>query len=144
MDIQSLRVRLTDDDMARLLSLISEDDLPAREVKAHLTAEGVVVEGKYPTVMLAVPFRMVWRLDMVEGKVRAQLARLDFHGMPAGPFRGMILGLIHQELSRTPGLTLQGETILLDPGVLLSSFGLPVTIRPTAVHHEAGGLVFVV
>lgn len=143
MEIQALRLRLTDDDVARLLPLVPEDDLPAQEIKVRLTADGVAVEGKYPTLMLAVPFRMVWKLEAAEGKVRARLVELDFYGLPAGPLRGVILALVRDEVARVPGATLQGEAVLFDPAPLLAKLPVPVAVTPTEVRHEEGALVVV-
>jgi hypothetical protein len=142
MDILALRVRLTDADATLLLKRIPEAEMPVKDVKVHFAAEGVVVEGTYPTMLLSVPFRMTWRLDVIDGKLRASLANLDFYGVPAGPFRGTILSFVHDEAARIPGLSRDGDTILIDAGVLASSTGIPITLTPREVLHEAGALVF--
>jgi hypothetical protein len=143
MEILALRVRVTEDDVVQLLKRLPEQELPVRDLKVQFTPEGVAVTATYPTTLLSVPFHMLWKLDVVGGKVRATLSSLDFYGVPAGPLRGMILSFIHEEVAKLPGLTREGDTILVDTSVLASSLGVPVTIPPREVRHEAGGLVFI-
>lgn len=143
MEVLALRVRVTDDDMARLVQRVPADELPVKDLTVRFTPEGMVAEGKYPTLMLAVPFRMAWRLDVVEGKVRANLVNIDFFGVPAGPFRGMILNMVQEEIERLEGVTRNGETILVDLAAAAAGLGFPVTIAPREIQHEAGAVVFV-
>ena len=143
MELLALRVRVTEDDAARLLTKVPPDELPVKELTVRFTSEGVVAEGKYPTLMLAVPFKMVWRLDVSEGKVRAHLASIDFYGVPAGPFRGMILNMVQEEAERLEGVTRNGETILVDLAAAAAGLGFPVKLTPREIQHEAGAVVFV-
>lgn len=142
MEIQALCIRVTDDDAAAILQRVPEEELPAREMRVTFTSEGIAVEGKYPAVMLTVPFRMVWRGMVQDGMVRLQMLQLDFYGLPAGPLRGLILGLVRDELQGLPGVSLENDLVEVDVSVLLSSLGVPVAILPREILHEAGSLTF--
>jgi hypothetical protein len=92
--------------------------------------------------MLTVPFRMVWRGMVQDGMVRLQMLQLDFYGLPAGPLRGLILGLVRDELQGLPGVSLENDLVQVDASVFLSSLGVPVAITPREILHEAGSLTF--
>jgi len=144
MEIASLTVRLTDDDAAKLLARVSPNEMPVRDLRVNLTTEGIIVEGVYPTFMMAIPFKTVWLLDVIDGKVRGRLTNLDLSGVSAGPLRGIIMAFAKDEVAKIPGLTMEGETILADVGAALSKeIGTDVKITPREVRHEAGAVVFV-
>jgi hypothetical protein len=139
MDIQKLQLLVTEDEANRLLGAHLPAGAEVEELALRLTPEGVVLSGKYPTLLLRVSFQTVWSLAVLEGgDVEARLASLRVAGLPAGKLAGVLFAAVRDAVADRPGVRIDGEAIRVSPNDLLRGEGLPLRVTLTAIACGAG------
>jgi hypothetical protein len=151
MEIQALRLLLTEQDLHQLAVQGLQTDLQIREVRVRVTLEGILLSGVYPTSLLDVPFTTLWQVSVRGGLLAARLADIQtgdgdggldvFSLLGPGAVRGTIMNAIAQAVQAEDSVRVQGETILVDPDRLAAGRGWPVQTNLSAVHCYDGGLV---
>jgi hypothetical protein len=141
MEILSLKLALSDDDVNGLVARHLGGDLPVRDLKVRLTPEGARVSGAYAVAFFNVRFDTLWALSVRGREVAARLADLHVAGAPAAIVRGTLLEVLAANLEREEGLRVEEETVLVDLDVLLGRLGLVGRTNLTAVRCEAGRVV---
>src|SRR5438067_9297428 len=102
MEIQSLKVVITDADANQLVTEFAPRDLDVRNLRVHFTPEGVRVTGETPALLFTVSFETLWEITLVEGGVAARLAALKVAGLPAGKLRGVLLKVVRDAVAGRP------------------------------------------
>jgi hypothetical protein len=151
MEIQALRLLLTDQDLQRLAVAGAGADAVIREVRVRVTPEGVYVCGVYPTSFLDVPFATLWQLSVRGGLVAARLASIqtgDGDGgldvlalLGPGAVRGTVMNAIARAVQGDDSFRVDGETVLLDPDRLAGRRGWRLCTNLATIRCHAGGLV---
>jgi hypothetical protein len=151
MEIQALRLLLTDQDLLQLAVQGLQADVMIREVRIRVTPEGVTFSGVYPTSLMDVPFATLWQLSVREGRLAARLAGiqtgngdsgLDVFGLLGpGAVRGTVMNAIARAVRGEDSIHVHGDTILVDPDRLAARRGWPVRTNLRAVRCHDGGLV---
>jgi hypothetical protein len=141
MEILSLKLALSEEDVNNLVARHGGNDPPVRDLKVRLLPEGVRVSGAYPVTFFNVNFDTLWALSVEGREVAARLADLKVAGAPAGLVRGMLLEMISGNIAREEGARVEGESVLVDPDVLLTRVGLTGRMNLRAVRCEAGRVV---
>jgi hypothetical protein len=114
MEIQTLRLSITEEEINELLVEFAPDDPPVENLCVRLTPEGIIVQGDYPTMLMKVAFQTVWEVKGYGSVVEARLAGVQVSGLPAGILRGVLLKTLHDTLSQQPGVRVEEESIRLD------------------------------
>jgi hypothetical protein len=141
MDIQKLQLLVTEDEANRLLSAHLPAGTEVEELTLRLTPEGVVLSGKYPTLLLRVSFQTVWSLAVLAGgDVEARLASLRVAGLPAGKLAGVLFAAVRDAVADRPGVRIDGEVIRVSPNELLRGEGLPLRVTLTRIICGEGRL----
>src|SRR4051795_6060323 len=133
MDIQALKLFVTEDEINDLLAKFLPPDLPVQRLSVRLTPEGVVVQGVYPTLLVKMAFETLWEITAAGPEVEARLANVKVAGLPAGKLRGLLVKLIRDATAHEPGVRVRDETIRLDVAEALRSKGLPLQVSFTSV-----------
>jgi hypothetical protein len=153
MEIQALRLLLTEQDLYRLAVEGAGADEVVRDLRVRVAPEGVHVAGTYPTTLMDVPFATLWHLSVRGGRLLARLGRVqtgDGNGDSAfdvfsligpGAVRGTLMTAIARAVRGVEGLSVEGETILLDPDHLAARRGWPLRTNLVAVHCGPGALL---
>src|SRR4051812_36883824 len=95
MEIQSLKLFITDADLAPLVAEAAAGQDGIEGLQAHLTPEGVQVQGQYATGFgFKVPFETVWQLMPAGPCVEVRLGAIRVGGMPANLLRGALLRMV--------------------------------------------------
>jgi hypothetical protein len=139
MDIQSLRLLVTEADAMQIATRALGADPPVRNLRVRITAEGIHVSGDYPTLFVQVPFETVWEPSIRGGEVHVRLGRLKVVGLPVGMFRGAVMGALSRA-AREPGIRVEGNVLMVDVDVFLQKRGVPVRTNLRAVECAAGQL----
>src|SRR4051812_46249167 len=101
MEIQSLRLFITDADLAPLVAEVAAGQEGIEGLRAHLTPEGVQVEGQYATGFgFKVPFETLWQLSPAGPGLEVRLAAIRVGGMPANMLRGVLLRMIRDAVEQ--------------------------------------------
>jgi hypothetical protein len=141
MEILSLKVVLTEEDVNGVIAKHLGTDTPVRDLRVRLTPAGVEVAGTYPVTLFKVKFETVWELSVRGRELAAHLANLNVAGAPAGLVRGTLMEMLGANLASEEGLRVEDETVFVDPDVLLGRLGLSGRTNLSAVRCEAGRLV---
>src|SRR5262245_55262442 len=113
MEILTLKVKITEQDLNDLAKKHLPKDVPVEELRIHITPEGLVVKGEYP-LLVTVSFETLWELNVSEGKVIARLAKFRTLGMPMSILKSLVMGVIASAAKTEPWLAVDGETVQVD------------------------------
>jgi len=141
MEIQSLKMSLSQDDLNNLIAKHLDNGEPIRDLKVRLLPEGIRVSGTYPVAFFNVRFDTMWALSVRGREVAARLADLSVAGAPAGLVRGTLLEMLSASVAREEWARVEGDSVLVEPDVLLGRLGLVSRTHLTAVRCEAGRIV---
>jgi hypothetical protein len=134
MEIQALILTLTEKDLNDLAARHLPDDLPVEELRFRLTPEGLQVSGEYP-LFVRVSFETRWELGIRGGNVTARLAHFKALGLPVSIFKGMLLNLLRDSLTRKDWFQVDGEdTVVVHVDRWLQREGVPLRTNLTAIH----------
>jgi hypothetical protein len=143
MEIQALKLLVSEDTVNRLVAEHTPKDLPVQKFAVSLTPEGVRVQGEYPTVFMKVAFESMWTLAVRGGQLEVSLAEVKVSGFPATMLRGVIFKILKEYIPREPGLTIEGETLRINIEQFLAAKGLPLQVNLRGVVCGLGRLVIV-
>src|SRR5262249_14070561 len=140
MEIQALRVLITEDDLNSLLKEYGPKDVPLEELRLRISPEGIVVTGVYP-LLVNISFETVWELSVRDGKACARLAKLKALGMPGNIFRSALLKLLGDAARTEPWLQIDGDSVVVDVDRALLAEGLRAKSNLTGFVCRDGELV---
>jgi hypothetical protein len=141
MEIQSLRLSITEGEINALLAEFAPGDPPVENLLVRLTPEGIVVQGDYPTMLMKVAFQTLWQVRGYGSVVETRLNNVQVSGLPAGILRGVLLKTIGDTIAQQPGVLIEGESILIDLSRQPALQKLRLKINLTGVHCVADELV---
>jgi hypothetical protein len=127
MDIQTLKVYISEQDLQELAAHLQPPDSPVKNVKVRVAPEGVHVSGEAPTPMMTLSFESVWRPAVEEGRLTATLDSLKAGGFPATPFRSLLLGML-KEAVKEPFIQVRDDAVVVDVQNLIRRQDLPVRV----------------
>ena len=138
MELQSLKLVLTDADLEALADEFIPDDAPVEDITLSITDGAIQVSGDYPTRLLNVPFQTTWEPTIEKGKIRLRLANIRVVGLPGGMLRGLFIGGFREVARSVPGASVEDETLVLDVDRLLAARGIPLKTNLKLIRCEAG------
>jgi hypothetical protein len=141
MEIQALRLLVTEKALNELVARHLPDDQPVEELRFRLTPEGLHVSGEYP-LFLRISFETHWELGVRDGNVTARLKRFKALGLPAPVFKSVLLKVLRETAGKESWLRFDGEdTILVLVDRLLAEKGIPLRTNLSAIRCQEGSLV---
>jgi hypothetical protein len=140
MEIQALRLLITEQDLNELIAKHLADDLPLENLELRLAPEGLSISGEYP-LWVRVAFDTLWALEVQEGKLLAHLASLKAMGLPATVFKGTVLKAIEDAVQAQDWMAFENDCIIVDLDRLLAGQGIPLKTNLSAVQSQHGSLV---
>jgi hypothetical protein len=141
MQIVSLKLSLSEEDLNSLIAKHLSRDQPVRDLQVRLLPEGVHVSGAYRVAFFNVRFETLWALSVRGREAEARLAELRVAGAPAGMVRETLLDMLGAEIRREEGARVEGESIFVDPDVLLARAGLTGQTNLRTVRCETGQII---
>ncbi len=141
MDIETLRVRVSGEEINALVKERVPEEAGVRDLRIIPTAEGVQMTGRYTGMLLPLGFDLLWVCSVTAGQLRAQLSQVRVAGFPATKLRGVLLGVLSEYLTSQAGIQIQEDVILFDVDAFLRAQDIPVRVTLTAVHCQAGWIV---
>ena len=134
MEIQSLRLSITEEEINALLTEFAPDDPPIENLRVRLTPEGILVEGDYPTVLMKVAFQTLWQVKGYGSVFEAQLANVQVSGLSARMLRGVLLKTLRDTLVQQPGVRVEEESILIELSQQPAVQKLRLRMNLTGIH----------
>jgi hypothetical protein len=141
MEIQSLKLLVTDADLAAFLSKNSPTDEPIEDLLARFNPDGVVVSGRYPTPFFAVTFETTWQLIGAGPEVRAKLVNIRVLGLPGNVLVGALMKMVTDTVEGKPGMRVENDEVIVHVVEALKAHGIDVTVNFTAVRPSIGAAV---
>jgi hypothetical protein len=142
MDIQALKVFISEQELQDLVHQNQPPDTPVKNITVRVTPDGVRVAGEFPTMMMNMSFESVWKPDVADGKVTVHLTHLTAAGFPATMLRPLVLGALKDAI-KEPFVQVVDEAVVVDLHELVreQKLPLPVTFLLKSVHCIDGGVV---
>lgn len=137
MEVHSLKLTITEDDLNALIRRHAPKDLPIEDLRLHIRTDGIYLKGMYP-LFIDVNFEAIWELGVSNGVVGARLAQLKALGIPANIFRSAILKLLEEAVRKEASLSLKEDTIFVDFHSLLAREGLHCRLHLRALSLQLG------
>jgi hypothetical protein len=141
MEIQSLKLLLTDADLAAFLTKSPPTDEPIEDLQARFSPDGVVVSGRYPTPFFAVTFETTWQLIAAGPEVRARLVNVRVLGLPGNVLLGALMKMVTDTVEGKPGMRVENDEVIVHVVEALKAHGIDVAVRFTAVRSSIGAAV---
>jgi hypothetical protein len=140
MEIQALKLLVTEQDLNEIIRKHLPDDQPLENLQIRVAPEGVYVTGEYP-LLFRVGFETMWELEIQGGKLLARLAALKAMGLPATVFKSAVLKAIEEAVQKEDWLAFDADTIVVDVDRLLAGEGIRAKTNLNAVRCQAGALL---
>jgi len=136
MEIQLLKLIVSDADLNQLASRILLWPDAIRDVDLAVTPEGVRVTGIYQQ-FIWIPFQMLWQLSVSEGKLGARIERVRAGFISIGFLKKYLLNRI------TSGTNIVNRNgmLVFDVDALLADNGWPVRLNFTSIRCTLGSLI---
>lgn len=142
MEIQSLKLLLTDADLSQLIRQALRDEDRLENVQVRLLPEGVHLQGEFSTGFgFKVPFETIWQVKPAGSALEVELETIKVAGLSAGMLRGALLRTVGDYAEEHPGVSMDQETLRIDLREALSREGVDLLVRFTAVRMSIGAAV---
>lgn len=141
MEIHSLKVSLTEEEINALVVEFPARDSAVENLRVRLSNEGIVVLGEYPTMLMKMAFETLWQVSALGSVVVVRLASVKVSGLPAGMLRGVLLKTIRDMVAHEPGIRVENETIHIDLSRHTGAQRLRLRIHLSEVRCGPDGLV---
>jgi hypothetical protein len=140
MEIHSLHVLLTEQDLNELARKHIPKDVPVDDVRLRLSPEGIHVSGVYP-FFINVNFETIWHVAAEQGKAVARLTKFRAMGVPGNIFKSAIMKVIEDLAKKERWLRIAGDQIIADPDQALAQYAVAGKTHLKSIIVQTGLLV---
>ena len=136
MEIQLLKLSVSDADLNQLASRTFVWPDTIRDVGFAVTPEGVRVTGIYQRI-IGIPFQMLWQLSISEGKLVARMERVRAGFINIGFIKEYLQNLI----AAATNIVIHNGMLVSDVDAVLADKGWPVRLNFTSIRCTLGSLI---
>lgn len=129
MEIQTLQLTITEEDLTQMMTQHQPKDVPLRELQVRIELGGIRLKGKYPMGLMTIPFDTFWQPTVENGIAHVTLEEVSIVGMPAGLLQGVFLGNIRRLTANEPGVEVEGNVVKVDVEKGLAAKGIPLKLN---------------
>ena len=140
MEIHSLHVLLTEQDLNDLAKQHMLKDIPVEEMRLRLSPEGVHVSGIYP-FFINVRFETIWHLSADQGKAVAQLTKFRAMGVPGNIFKSAIMKMVEDLAKKESWIKVAGDQLIADPDQALAKYAVTAKTHLKSIIVQTGLMV---
>ncbi len=140
MEIQALKLTVTEKDLNELVRRHLPAEQPVEELEIRVAAEGLCLTGVL-TLFIDVKFETLWTVSVQQRQVLARLARFKAWGMAGSVFKSAIVKLLADAARDADWLHRDGDSLLVDVDRFLRQNGLPLKTNLSAVLCQEGHLL---
>jgi hypothetical protein len=142
MEIQSMNMTLTEDDLNSLIQKILPRDQPVEDLRLAITPGGVAITGVYP-LFINVQFETHWELGVEDNQVLTRLIHSKAIGVPANIFKSAIVKMIDDLAREEPWIRMNGDTVYVDVDACIAKHAFPARTHLQQIDCQAGQIVLV-
>ncbi len=139
MEIQALRLTITESDLNGLAKRHLPADQPIEDLKIVLAPDGVHVTGQYE-FFFNVGFETVWEVGVRDGVAVVKLAHFTAMGIPGNIFKSAVMKEIEKVAASEPWIRVVGDEILADLEQGAAKHGLAFKLHLKAITAQAGAV----
>lgn len=121
MEIDSLRIVFTEEDLNDIARKLLLDGQPVEDVAIKITPEGFRVTGSYP-LFITVRFEMLWQVRVEQEWVLLTLDKFKAMGVPATIFKSAVMKFFEDVASKEPGIVIDDHTVRVQPDRLIEKY----------------------
>ncbi len=140
MEIHSLHVLITEQDLNDLARKHMPKDVPVEDVRLRLSPDGLHVTGVYP-FFINVKFETIWHVRAEHGNVVAQLTKFRAMGVPGNIFKSAIMKMIEDIAKREQWIHVAGDQLIADPDQACGKYAVPAKTHLKSIIVQTGLLV---
>jgi len=140
-ELHALSLTVTEADLNAIVGQLLRPDAAVRNVQVKMIEGAVQVSGTYPKLLVPVPFTATWATSAEAGKLCLRLTGLSVVGVPAGMFRGVVFTAAGRLAVAVPGVTVEGDRIVIPVEAVLQTRGIPLVCHLKVVRCMTGKLV---
>lgn len=144
MELHSLRLSLTEQDLNELLRKYLPRDVEVEDLRVKLADQFLHVTGVYP-FFIPVRFETIWEIGVDNGHAMARLMSIKAMGVPGNIFKSAVVKIVEDIAKREHWIRIVGDRFLADLELGCSKYAVlanlhlrSITIRPGALMLEAG------
>lgn len=141
MEIQSLKLFLTEDELNNLARQHTPPTEGLADVRLSITSEGVVVQGQYEAGFFKVPFETTWQIAAAGPELHVKLASIRVAGLPGGILRGALMKMARDAVEDKPGIRVTDDAIIVHVPDALRPHGVQLRIHFVVVRLSIKALV---
>lgn len=141
MELELLRLIVTDDDLNRELARHQPADMSLENLTARILPEGIRVAGSYSFMVMSLSFETLWTLTVKGDTVEAHLTDLEVAGFPATKLRSLLLKVLYDSIPSKPGIDIKDDILRIDITELLKSEKIPLRVNLAGIDCQQGKLV---
>jgi hypothetical protein len=140
MEIHSLHVLITEQDLNELAKKHMPKDMPVEDVRLRLSPEGIHVSGIYP-FFINVKFDTIWSIRAEHGHAVAQLTKFRAMGVPGNIFKSAIMKMIEDIARREAWVRVAGDQLIADPDEACAKYAVAAKTHLKSIIVQTGLLV---
>jgi len=140
MEIHSLHVLVTEQDLNELAKQHMPKDLPVEDMRLRLSPEGVHVTGVYP-FFISVKFETIWHLSAEQGKAIAQLTKFRAMGVPGNIFKSAIMKMVEDIAKKESWVKVAGDQLIADPDQAMAKYAVAAKTHLKSIIVQTGLMV---
>jgi hypothetical protein len=140
MEIHSLHVLVTEQDLNELAKKYMPKDLPVDDVRLRLSPEGMHVSGVYP-FFINVKFETIWHLGVEQGKAMAQLTKFRAMGVPGNIFKSAIMKMVEDVARKEPWMRVAGDQLFVDLDQFCAQYAVAAKTHLKSIIVQTGLVV---
>ena len=137
MEIVSLRLVLTEDDLNSLVSRFVTMPPKIRDLRARIIATELALAGVYDS-FLPIHFETLWKVSFDNGKIAARLSAIKAVGVGLGFLKNYVLKAMS---SNSTLFELKDESLVFDLDRLLADMTVPIKTNLAAISFDSECLV---
>jgi hypothetical protein len=140
MEIQALKLSLSEQDLNDLLRKYLPADHPIEELSVRVVPEGLTVSGVYP-LFINVHFQTHWQLGLDQGQVSARLDHFKAMGVPGNIFKSAIVKMIEDLAGAGEWVRVRGDTLWFDVDRCIGKFAFTARTHLKNLECQAGRVI---
>ncbi len=141
MDLELLRLVITEEDLNRELAAHQPADLSLEDLRVRVLPEGIRVSGRYALMVVGLTFETLWTLSVKRDVLEARLTDLEVAGFPASKLRSLLLKVLYDSIPPRPGVRIDDDVLRVNLTELLAAEKVPLRVNLAAIDCQRGKLV---
>jgi hypothetical protein len=141
MELELLRLVVTDEDLNRELANHQPADMTIENLVARILPEGIRVAGSYSLMVMSLSFETLWTLTVKGDTVEARLSDLQVAGFPASKLRSLLLKVLYDNIPPKPGIYIKDDILRINLTELLQSEKVPLRVNLAGIDCLQGRAV---